>query len=224
MRFFRGISVPADAVASTIESIFLEGLQAGDGDWSMEHKHPGDLGLLLRNPDLSLEQTRNHTKAVPAVCACGEETGAWFYASRHNKTSDNDTPILIEFEAIAAASAIDGKDFLYSIFQMGDAERAHPMINCCYGTSILQYAEAAWRSENQERRIALCDLAIHDRDVIRAHYANRAVLGGRYRTVFRNAFTVALPVRPENIRRVWCPRKAMAIPNPTFLFSDFLRA
>lgn len=223
MRFFRGIAVPADKAEITIAGIRQQGLASGQGTWLMEHEHPGDLDALHTKPDLSLDDTRSQTGAVAAVCACGDELGASYYACSHNLTSNNDTPILIEFEAAVSASAVDGKDFLYTAFQLGDPERALPVLERSFGTAVLRYAEKAWSSEEQSFRIAQCDLAIHDADVIEAHYANDLVLAGRHGTIFRSAFTVALPVRPESIIRVWSPSNTPIMLQPAITLTDILR-
>lgn len=223
MRFFRGIAVPAGKAEITIADIRQQGLVSGQGTWLTEHQHPGDLDALHRKPDLSLDDTRPKTGAVAAVCACGDELGASYYACSHNLTSNNDTPILIEFEAAKSASAVDGKDFLYTAFQFGGAERALPVLERSFGKAVLRYAEKAWLSEEQSFRVAQCDLAIHDPDVIEAHYANDVVLAGRYGTIFRSAFTVALPVRPESITRVWSPSHAPTLPKPVVTLTDILR-
>ena len=76
MRFFRGIAVPADKVESTIADVRLQGLESGQGKWRMTHEHPGDLNVLYRKPNLSRDDTRPDTRAVAAVCACGDELGA----------------------------------------------------------------------------------------------------------------------------------------------------
>ena len=74
-----------------------------------------------------------------------------------------------------------------------------------FGKSVLKYAERAWSTKGGNHDIAMCDLAIHDPDVIAAHHANRVVIKKRDRTVFRNAFTVRMPVEPCAIVRVWSP-------------------
>ena len=201
----------------------MRGLMSGDGRWHMEHEYPGDLNRLFAKPDLSRNDTRPGTNTEAAVCACGELEGAAYYAFRHNQTSENDTPIIIEFEAEISVVAVDGKDFLYTAFQGGDPDKARAVLECSFGTAVLRYAEKAWATENQSFRVAQCDLAIHDPDVIEAHYLSSVVLGGLGRTVFRNAFTVALPVRPEAIQRVWLPNEPLSLPMPDVLFSDILR-
>lgn len=222
MRFFRGIAVPADKAESTIAGIRQQGLVSGQGTWLMEHEHPGDLDALYMKPDLSRDDTRPGTRAVAAVCACGDELGASYYACSHNLSSDDDTPILIEFEAAVSASAVDGRDFLYTAFQLGDPERALPVLERSFGTAVLRYAERAWSSEDQSFRVAQCDLAIHDPEVVEAHHANEIVIAGRYGTIFRSAFTVALPVRPASIIRVRSPTTIPTLPIPAVSLADIL--
>ena len=124
---------------------------------------------------------------------------------RHNRGGDDDTPIMVEFRAPIEHVAVDGRDFLYTAFQLGKPERARNVLRGLFGTKVLRYAERAWANKDDQHDIAMCDLAILDPDVIAAHHANRIVIGGRYRTVFRNAFTVRMPVEPSAIVRVWAP-------------------
>ena len=225
MRFFRGITVPASEANSTIAEIQEIGLIKGQGKWNMEHYHPGPLEPLFVKTGLSTDDTRpSGADKVAAVCACGDVDGASYYASHHNNSGDNDTPILIEFEAPVSSIAIDGKDFLYTVFSIGDPDKARDVLKCCFGEEILRYADKAWKSEVPNYRIAMCDLAIHDPRVVEAHHENRYVLGGRSDTLFRNAFTVELPVGPEELERVHSPTKPPNLPAPDFLFSDILRS
>ena len=46
---------------------------------------------------LSTKDTRS-SKSYPVVCAYGEMEGAAYYAFRHNRSGQDDTPVLIEFE------------------------------------------------------------------------------------------------------------------------------
>ena len=146
-----------------------------------------------------MSDTRDDAKLIDAIYACGDEDGALHYANVRNKTLENDTPIIIEFEAPPSSVIIDGKDFLYPIFQGGDPSLCRPLLKKSFGESILDYAELAWNSSDQDYSIAQCDLAINDRNVIRSHYMNKIILGGRYRTRFRSAFSVSLPIKPKNI-------------------------
>jgi hypothetical protein len=205
MRVFRGIAVPAAQVDEVITTI--EG--------------QGPLDVLLAKPNLSLSDTRpNGEPAASAICACGELIGANYYASQHNRKGENTTPILIEFEASHDAVSIDGRDFLYTIFQLGEPALARPALVRAFGKAVLRYAERAWAS--REQSIPLCDLACHDPEVINAHHANSVVIGGRYNTTFCNAFIVRLPVEPGSIVRAWCPAERAAPPIPDITLGRLL--
>ena len=119
--------------------------------------------------------------------------------------------------------AVDGKDFLYTVFQFGAPERAREMLRSVFGPRVLRYAEVAWISRDTERAIALCDLAIHDPEAIQAHYASALVLAGRCRTAFRNAFTIALPIQPESIHVVYSPATISDLPTPEVSLGDLIR-
>lgn len=82
----------------------------------MTHQHPGDLTALFQKTDLSTDDTRSGDGSVAAVCGCGDEAGALYYAWFHNRSIEKNTPLIIEFEAEKAALAVDGKDFLYPLF------------------------------------------------------------------------------------------------------------
>jgi hypothetical protein len=222
MRFFRGLAVPAANVDQVLSTINNQGLGLGS-QWSFEYRHPGPLDALVAKPDLSTQDTRPPDEAGdPAVCACGEETGAAYYAWEHNCTRENDTPIIVEFEADEDTVAIDGQDFLATVFQFGQPALARPALARAFGNAVLPYAERAWATDNQDTRIALCDLARHNSDVVKAHHANTVVLGGRHRTVFRSAFIVKLPLAPQSIVRAWSPAARPALPVPQITMRGLL--
>jgi hypothetical protein len=68
-----------------------------------------------------------------------------------------------------------------------------------YGSAIRRYVDRAWSTEDQKQRIALCDLAVQDDAIVKAHAQNKTVIGGRYSTRFCSAFLVRLPVRAEAV-------------------------
>ena len=179
------------------------------------------LDKLFAKSDLSIADTRPTRAGDPAVCACGEEMGASYYAWQHNRTRENNTPIIVEFEGDEDTVAIDGRDFLFTVFQFGEPSLAGPALKRAFGKAILPYAEKAWATENQDARIALCDLACHDPDVVTAHHANAVVLGGRHHTTFRNAFIVKLPPA-QSVVRVWSPSDRPALPIPEILYNSLL--
>jgi hypothetical protein len=189
----------------------------------MHQIYPGRIDTLISKRDLSLDDTRHDSKPrYPAVCACSDEPGAAYYAWRHNRTAQDDTPIIIEFEAQEGDVAVDSRDFLATVFQLGDPKLARYPLEQAFGPKILRYAEMAWSSDNQESRIALCDLAIHDPEVVRGHHANKPVIAGRHGTVFRSAFTVKLPVDGAAIRKVWTPERQSEMPSADIVLSDVL--
>ena len=222
MRFFRGIAVPGTEAENTIKRIEIAGLSGNEGHWNMAYDHPGAIDDLLAKTDLTINDTRDTQRETRAICACGELSGAAYYALKHNRTPENDTSILIEFEADESSVAVDGRDFLYAAFQLGDPGRARRVLRTAFGEAVLRYAERAWLQESQDKRIALCDLATHDPAVIRAHHANELVLGGRHGTVFRNAFLVRVPIPGGAILRVQRVGTDTRLPSSAVMLRDVL--
>lgn len=211
--FFGGYLFRRSIVSDTIEEIREEGLKPGREQWKIVYDRPGDIDSLFRKPDLSTNDTRHRDDCV-AISACGEKEGAIYYACKHNISRENDTPIVIEFTADEKFVAVDGRDFLYSIFQSRVSQHIRDIVKKAYGKKALRYANKAWNSSNQKFRIAQCDLAVYDAAVIRAHYANEIILGGRYGTVFRSAFLIGSRVHSTNILNAWSPSIATTIPKP----------
>lgn len=207
LTFFRGIAVPGASAEATMADIRERGLHERGRLWRMFQQWPSDPAALFAKPDLTTHDTRgDDVPKVPAICACGDEDGAAHYAWRHNRSGDNDTPVIIAFTAPIDRVDIDGKDFLYTAIQFGRPERARAVLSALFGPRILRYADPAWARKDPSYAIAMCDLAIIDPEIIRAHHANRSVIAGRHGTVFRSAFTVRMPVDATAILRVWTPR------------------
>lgn len=201
LRLYRGIAVPSACVADTTAAMLRDGLVEGQGAWRNEQLWRLPSGVSVEEANLRTVDTQD-ADWRSAVCASGTVEGAAYYAWEHNRSETNNIPILIEFEAHIDQVRIDGRDFLYQAFESGDPEKARTFLDSFYGSKILRYAELAWASPNHGRRVALCDLATLDPDVILAHYASRTVIRGKYGTTFENAFTVAYPVPPRDIVRV----------------------
>jgi hypothetical protein len=133
------------------------------------------------------------------VCACADREGALYYALKHIRSIDHDTPLLISFEAELADVIVDGRDFLFTLFQSGDPTTARSIAERLFGPAVLRYVDRAWQTDNQEQRIALCKPALQDDAVIAAHAGNRTVIGGRYWTRFCSAFLARAPVEPSRV-------------------------
>jgi hypothetical protein len=200
LRFYRGISVSRYEAEGVIAKIRSQGLQPGDGRWTMMVADlKPQLDKIWRKPTITLTDTRPEAPKPTWVCACADEDSALYYACSHNKSAEKDTPILIGFNTEPSKAIVDGRDFLYTAFQLGDPKRARPVIERIFGSAILRYIDRAWSTEEQQQRIALCDLAVQDDDVGLAHARSNIVIEGRYRTRFRTAFLVRSPVPAERI-------------------------
>jgi hypothetical protein len=179
-----------------------------------------DLEALWQKSDLNVDDTKPKGLPPPRVGACAEFNGAAYYALQHNRSADNNSPLLITFEADIADVIIDGRDFLYTSFQLGNPDKARSILGRLFGAPILRYVDRAWATERgSQQRIALCDLAVQDEAVIGAHARNTAVIGGRYRTRFCNAFLVKLPIGPDRIIDV-VELGPTVMPNPDVTLDD----
>lgn len=218
----RGITVSSSVVDSVILDIQNNGLYYRNEGWFVPFYHLTDVGNFFVKSDLSLSDTRANSGA-PSVCACGDIVGAEYYAWKHNVSKNNDTPVIIEFDVDKFDVAVDGKDFLFNIFANGDPELSRQVISDIFGDCCLKYADKAWDSQNIGTRLALCDLAVCDNEVVYAHYSNNIVIGGRSGTIFRNAFIARLLIESERIIKVWSPRQPPILPTPDVYFADLLR-
>ena len=100
MLFYRGIAVARSGAADLVAKIGSDGLKRGEGSWTMLAPDlKSQLYELWLRPTLTFTDTRPDGSDLTWVCACAEPDGALYYACRHNKTAEHDTPILIKFEA-----------------------------------------------------------------------------------------------------------------------------
>jgi hypothetical protein len=224
MRFYRGLSVPRHEAEGVVTKIRSQGLQPKDGWWDMTAADlKPRLEEIWRKPKVTYADTRPVAPKPTWVCACAEVEGALHYAHFKNKTADKDTPIMISFDAEPLSEAIvDGRDFLYALFQFGAPERARPVAERIFGSGILRYLERAWSTDDAER-VALCDLARQDDAVVLAHAANKLVIGGKYDTRFRSAFFVKTPVSADRIVDVTIIESDFHPPNEEVFWRDFMR-
>ena len=222
MKLFRGIAVPTHLLESVIEDIQSNGIaDQSQTRFPMQQERLSDLHTLHLKPDLSLLDTRPKTGLVDAVCACGDKDGALYYAGTHNITKNNNASILIEVDVKKSSLVIDGRDFLFTAFQRANPAKGRPILEKCFGSAILKYADVAWSSQDQGQfPVAQCDLAIQDPAVIKAHHANSTVIGGRHKTIFRSAFTIKLPILPTSIVSISSPSNFPIVPQPNITLDD----
>lgn len=207
LRLFRGLAVPSDCAEAVKADIGTNGLAADRGRWRMIWDPPG-------------EDAVSDNEELLAVCACGDFDGAAYYAYRHNRSRANDTPLVVEFESDAVA--IDGRDFLYTVFQQCNGARVRDAVGQAFGRRALTYLDDAWGATEQSHRIRLCHKACHDPDVVRAHHANQLMLGGRYATRFRSTFLVKAPVPAALVTKIHCLEAGWPLPVPDVDLYDML--
>ena len=227
--FYRGICVEPDRKTKARDHIVRHGLQE-------KGPHSGFAQIIdkrarfeefLKKPDLTIMdvepykyvedkkgwQTRINLGGTPAICACGEEGGATYYALKRNKNlrEGQTEPLIIKFRAKVEDVSVDGCDFMIPCIQSGDEVR-RSALEGYFGKRALFYFDHAKKSTDTEFRIAVSYLALQDPKIVLDHYANQTFLGGRYGTVFCNQFRVKLPIPAEFILSVEEP--CMEIPVP----------
>jgi hypothetical protein len=202
LRLYRGIAVPESSAGAVTDAIRDDGLVIEGRLYSglSVHDLKPRLEELWQSPDLSRKLTRPEgDQPVPRICACVRRRDALYYACSHNRKGDHTASILITFDVDPQDVIVDGRDFLYTVAQLGNPAASREVLGQIFGPAVLRYADRAWQSTEQYMRIACCDLATQDQEVVRAHVANELVIGGRYRTRFSSAFMVRAPVPAEDI-------------------------
>jgi hypothetical protein len=212
IRLFRGVAVPAAEAEAVVQSIKAFGFPLSQkGFWETAMAAPREVRSLTAELISSPARIRDSLRALPAkrvLWACGDRFGGAYYAMRKDYSPERSAGILIEFEASSEEVCVDGKDFLYAVFQLWDAhgtgcaDKVRRTLESLYGTKVLHYFEKAASCSNTIERIGLCDLACHDLEIIHAHYANRTLISGRCNTLFCSSFQMQRPVLPNAIRRI----------------------
>lgn len=213
LSLYRGIAVPSARAGSVFSNISSRGLYGNEGKWAFVVPDVArvrkQLDVLFTRPGLTREDLFQNTP-FPGICACGSPIGAEYYAARHNYSPDkNDHPIVIEFDAPLDKVYVDPRDFLCTAFQFWDRDSVDQrafqagFLSELFGQRILRYFDSACRVTDQTHRIAMCNLAAFDPEVVLAHYSNRKVIRGRYGTLFTSSFFVQGPVSPERISRLY---------------------
>jgi hypothetical protein len=212
---YRGIAVGAATAAVVTDSIRTHGLAGTEGHWTIPLPDICAVRKRLEadflNPQIRRSQIYQ-TTPFKGACACGTQDGAVYYAIEHNRSTGT-VPLVVKFTASLSDVCVDGRDFLYTAFQLwdrhgrGGLERQVKVIEQLFGEAALRYFEAATTTHDQQRRVALCSLACFDARVVLAHYENRRIIGGRHKTRFASAFEVRCPIGADRIVEVCAPKR-----------------
>ncbi|MFC1942544.1 hypothetical protein ACFLWU_04935 [Chloroflexota bacterium] len=208
LKLYRGIVITKEKVDTVIKSIRSSGIMGNEGNWDITIQElQGKIDNLFQKKDLSTTDTRGaHLNFYKVICACGDEMGASYYALVHNKhQSSEEESYIIEFISPLKYLSIDGKDFLYPIFQFWDVETKaryelqSKTLSRLYGPSILKYFQKVANTQDQDFRIAMCDIACQDPKLVLAHSMNSNTIRGRYGVTFQSAFFIKSPLKPNQI-------------------------
>jgi hypothetical protein len=169
---------------------------------------------------------REFVDAEHSICFA-DRLGAEFYATQHNVFKEKIIPLLITIELDLENLAIDGRDFLYTVFGSIDpndlekTKRQTEKLKKIFGEKIEKYIEKLIYHPNSEK-IAICDLVICDDEIIIEHARNAEIIGGRYGTVFKSAFFGKTPITRDKIKNVEIIKEHIVIPSPTITLTNIL--
>jgi len=211
-RLFRGLAVGFDDLDRVADSIRQNGLQpVEERRWRNDMPAP----QLVRQRQKELQESPARIRDVlrslpsaPLVYACGDEFGACNYALSHNRSNEHPASLLVEFEVPVDALCVDGKDFLYTAFQLWDRsganhrDKVRGLLVTLFGQGVLKYFDWATTLKETIERVGVCDLACHDLNVITSHLNNSTLIRGRCRTEFCSSFQLQLPVPASAICRI----------------------
>jgi hypothetical protein len=229
LTLYRGIAVPVTEVAAIADAIRKRGLLGTEGRWKFSIPDVDQvrrrLADMAANPRTSRSDILEPSCGL-AICACGHPEGGAFYAIEHNGGAGT-APLLISFRIPDSRVYVDCRDFLCTAFQLWDREgiagqaRQREILSTVFGSAVVRYFNAACNTTDQAIRIAQCNLAAFDPAVLAAHYKNRLVIAGRYRTRFASAFFVASPISPNEVVDVFSPSVDL-LPSADLTLESFL--
>ncbi|OAI30531.1 hypothetical protein A1351_22720 [Methylosinus sp. R-45379] len=204
--FYRGITLDPATAAADKAAIWETGLLATKAFWGNTRSSPEEVRRLTPQIAAAPSKVRETIRALPQepmTYACAYFDDAARYATRKEGL-----PVVITIDLPLEEVAIDGKDFLYTVFQLWDRrDRQHlpevrEILGRIFGAATVAWFDRAASNTDTMARIGLCDLAVHDLAAITAHHANEIGLAGRYGTLFRSAFDLPAKVDPTAILAV----------------------
>ena len=156
-----------------------------------------------------------------------DKMGAEYYATRHNITIEKKVPLLITLNLEIQNIAIDGRDFLFTVFSLIDSKdlektkRQIQKLKKIFGAKIEKYIEKLIAHPNSEKN-AICDLVICDDEIITEHSRNSEIIGGRNGTIFKSAFYGKTPISPAKIENVEIIKEYIVLPSPSITINNIL--
>jgi hypothetical protein len=169
---------------------------------------------------------RGYIEGENSICFA-DKIGAEYYATQHNVSKTKRMPLLITLDIDIENIAIDGRDFLYTVFGSIDpkdiekTKRQTEKLKTIFGVKIEKYIEKIINHPKSNKN-AICDLIICDDEIIIEHSRNTEIIGGRYGTIFKSAFFGKVPISPEKIQNVEILKEYIPIKNPTITLNDIL--
>jgi hypothetical protein len=199
---YRGIALDEQTADADCIVIRRSGQLAAKSWWKNTMANPTEVRLrmskLARVPN-EIRDKISQLPQLPLTYSCGDFEGAARYALR-----GSGIPFVITFEIALEDVIIDGKDFLYTVFQLWDRhgsshrDRIRENLSSLFGPTMLGWFDLACR-ESDSGRIGLCDLAVHDLAAIKHHHANRIDIAGRIDRVFHSSFALPATLGPAAI-------------------------
>lgn len=228
---YRGITVQESDADDIIENIKIKGISGEEGSWKFSvplvNEVRENIESLFLQDDLKVEDVIKDGGYL-GFCACGSENGALYYAQKHNLARGRNTPLIIEFEVGIDQVYIDGRDFLCTGFQFFDRESKDyyveqlQVLTNLYGPHIQRYFEKSSSSNDQTYRVAICNLACFDRQVVKYHLDNSLTIYGRCNTKFQSAFFVQGPIEASAIKSVHRVSATYCVPQSYISIHDFI--
>jgi hypothetical protein len=225
---YRGITINPQTADADKVAIRQTGNLAAKSLWKGTMANPSE--VRSRSSELARVPTKARAEILrlaqaPLTYACGDFDGAARYA-----LDKRGIPVVITFEVALEEVIIDGRDFLYTVFQLWDREgtshrdRVRENLSTLFGPAILGWFERACRETDTMARVGLCDLAVYDLAAIERHYANRTDIAGRYHRVFRSSFAMPANLDPTAILDIQEVDAAPTDPSRTIhLHTDMLK-
>jgi len=243
LKLYRGITVSEMEVDLVIQDIKTNGLYQNDKkQWGgfIWKNIKTEIDTLCNKENLTRDDTspasiwietkngghREYTEGELSICFA-DKMGAEYYATKHNVSKDKKMPLLITIDLDMENIAIDGRDFLYTVFGFIDpkdiekTKRQTEKLKTIFGAKVEKYIEKIIEHPKSDK-FAICDLVICDDEIIIDHSKNTEIIGGRYGTVFKSAFFGKTPISPEKIQNVEILKEYIHIMNPTITLNDIL--